>query len=92
MSVSAETFKTDNPNRYLKNYTCGSDGRASFNAVNKTDSTWNGIYFTIYDSDNDPIDNFYWSIRVSGNSGERFNNEGRSCKQLIGNKYKIKTH
>jgi len=92
MSVSAETLKTDNPNRYLKNYTCGSDGYASFNAVNKTDSYWGGIQFIIYDSDNDPINNFRWMLGVAGNSGERFNYGGRYCKQLIGNKYKIKTY
>jgi len=92
MSVSAETLKTDNPNRYLKNYTCGSAGYASFNAVNKTDSYWKGIRFIIYDSDNDPINNFNWSIHVRGNSGERFTNSGPNCKELIGNKYKIKTY
>ena len=92
MSVSAETIKTDNPNRYLKNYTCGSNGWASFNAVNKTDRYWKYIHFTIYDSDNDPINNFYWKLRVSGNSGERFNGRGHNCKELIGNKYKLKTY
>ena len=91
MSVSAETLKTDNPNRYLKNFTCDSKGYASFNAVNKTDSYWGGIIFNIYDSDNDPIDNFRWSINVKGNSGQKLY-EGPSCKQLIGNKYKIKTY
>ena len=92
MSVSADTLKTDNPNRYLKNFTCDSKGYASFNAVNKTDSYWGGIIFNIYDSDNDPINNFYWSLHVRGNSGVRFSNIGGNCKELIGNKYKIKTH
>ena len=86
MSVSAETLKTDNPNRYLKNYTCGSAGYASFNAVNKTDSYWKGIRFIIYDSDGDPIDNFSWIVGVPGNSGERLKNRGGNCKQL--GKYK----
>ena len=92
MSVSAETIKTDNPNRYLKNYSCNSYGQASFNAVNKTDSYWKGIRFIIYDSDNDPIDNFRWFINVPSNSGKTLKNRGRNCKQLIGNKYKIKTY
>ena len=91
MSVSAETFKTDNPNRYLKNYTCGSNGYASFNAVNKTDSYWQGIRFVIYDSDNDPIENFSWSINVKSNSGQKLY-KGPFCKKLIGNKYKLRTY
>ena len=91
MSVSADTLKTDNPNRYLKNFTCDSKGYASFNAVNKTDSYWGGIIFNIYDSDNDPIDNFRWSINVKGNSGQKLY-KGPSCNQLVGNKYKIKTY
>ena len=92
MSVSAETLKTDNPNRYLKNYTCGSNGWASFNAVNKTDRYWKYIHFTIYDSDNDPIENFEWSVSVVGNSGQRREERGHKCKKLIGNKYTVKTY
>ena len=92
MSVSADTLKTDNPNRYLKNFTCDSKEYASFNAVNKTDSYWGGIIFNIYDSDNDPIDNFRWVIGVAGNSGKSTREWLPSCKQLIGNKYKIKTY
>ena len=93
MSASAETLKTDNPNLYLKNYVCGSDGYATFNAVNKTNKRWTAIKFHIYDSDGDPVDNFRWTLYVSANSGKkmkggRFDN---SCKKLKGVKYKVQT-
>ena len=93
MSASAETLKTDNPNRYLKNYVCGADGKATFSAVNKTNKQWVGIKFHIYDSDDDPVDNFYWILKIAPNSGKkkkagRFDN---SCKKLKGVKYKVQT-
>ena len=71
MSVSAETIKTDNPNRYLKNYVCGADGYAKFNVVNKTNKKWSAIKFDIYDSDGDPVDNFKWYLYVNANSGKK---------------------
>ncbi|MDC0114688.1 hypothetical protein OAH83_00245 [Methylophilaceae bacterium] len=92
MSVSAETLNTDNPNRYLKNYTCNESGYAHYNAVNKTDTRWSQINFYIYDSDGDPIDNFQWNLSVGPNSGEKMvsGGLGESCKKLIGVKYKVK--
>ena len=95
MSVSAEILKTDNPNRYLKNYVCGDDGSASFNAVNKTKSTWSSIMFTLFDSDGDPIDNMSWTINVGANSGKAMRvvrgKLSDSCKALIFNKFTVKT-
>ena len=94
MSLSAETLKTDNPNRYLKNYVCLSDGWAEFNAINKTDNKWKGIRFTIYDSDGDPVDNFRWMLYVAANSGKKMtegNSKSISCKKLIGVKYRVQT-
>ena len=77
MSVSAETLKTDNPNLYLKNYTCDSKGDTSFNAVNKSKGIWKAIKFFIYDSDGDPIDNFVWVINLPANSGKRMERDTR---------------
>ena len=92
MSVSSETLKTDNPNRYLKNYECESaSGLAYFNAVNKTEEYWNYIRFTIYDSDGDPIDSFHWVISINSNSGKRMTEGGlhrNACTKLQGVKYK----
>ena len=94
VSVSAKTLKTDNPNLYLKNYSCMGSGMAEFNAVNKTNKTWSAIKFTIYDSDGDPVDNFKWDIYVNANSGKKQKRGGfaeNSCKKLIGVKYRVQT-
>ena len=94
MSASAEILKTDNPNRYLKNYVCGDYGVASFNAVNKSKDFWNSIMFTLFDSDGDPIDNMSWTINVGANSGKAMNAGGvlqGRCNALIFNKFKVKT-
>ena len=94
VSVSAKTLKTDNPNLYLKNYSCMGSGMAEFNAVNKTNKTWSAIKFTIYDSDGDPVDNFAWALIVSPNSGKKLrvgDYDSLSCNKLFGAKYRVQT-
>ena len=61
MSLSAETLKTNDPNKYLKNYVC-KNNTATYNAVNKSGRYWRYIEFVIYDADGDPIDNFSKSM------------------------------
>jgi len=85
MSLSAETLKTDNSNRYLKNYNCNNNGNASFNAVNKSSKYWTKILFKIYDADGDPVDNFEWYIRVGPNNGEKLWRGG--CNKLKNVRY-----
>ncbi|MBT6325951.1 MAG: hypothetical protein HOJ35_08275 [Bdellovibrionales bacterium] len=95
MTVSAETIRTDNPNRYLKNYICNkANGWASFNAVNKTNTIWRAIKFIIYDSDDDPVDAVVWELYVNPQEGREIFIDVwnlNSCKKLTGAKYHAQT-
>jgi len=84
MSLSAETLKTNDPKKYLKNYIC-KNNKATYNAVNKSSEYWLRLYFKIYDADGDPVDNFSWSIGVSANSGKKDYSHG--CNKLKNVRY-----
>ena len=100
MALYAETLKTDNPNRYFKNFVCHSDGKFTANIVNKTNKGWMETYITVIDSDGDPIDTLRWDIPVNSNSGKKvIYEEGGftssspqrltfSCSRLFNNKTK----
>ena len=100
MALYAETLKTDNPNRYFKNFVCHSDGKFTANIVNKTNKGWMETYITVIDSDGDPIDTLRWDIPVNSNSGIKvIYEEGGfvsvshrritfSCSRLFNNKTK----
>ena len=104
MALYAETLKTDNPNRYFKNFICHANGNYTSNLVNKTNKFWHDAVIDVIDSDGDPIDFLVWATIVSANSGKKVVNEigfsssgdgtRHSCLRLFNNKtkslYKLK--
>ena len=87
--IFAQTINTDNPNVYLKNFTCDGD-YATFNVVNKSSKSLKGIRFDFFDQDGDPIDNLNWDLIVASGVGEKFGKYG--CGPMTKYKFITKTY
>ena len=79
-AFSEERLDTNLPNVFIKNFIC-SEGKATFNVVNKSNRLVTTVWINIFDADGDPVDKKMISHYISPNSGKA-DSQVMECSKL----------